>query len=91
MGITISPITPDFAAEIGDVDLAQPLAAADFAEIQQAFWKYAVLMVSEICPAITSVTRGPVPLYGMAVMSVLLNSLKYSFARCDALPLPDEA
>ena len=44
MSITISPTTPNFAAEIGDVDLSQPLAAADFAEIQQAFWNYAVLI-----------------------------------------------
>lgn len=44
MSITISPVTSDFVAEIGDVDLTQPLAAADFAEIQRAFWKYAVLV-----------------------------------------------
>jgi alpha-ketoglutarate-dependent 2,4-dichlorophenoxyacetate dioxygenase len=44
MSITISPVTPDFAVEIGDVDLSQPLADADFAEIQQAFWKYSVLI-----------------------------------------------
>ena len=44
MSITLSPITPDFAAEIGDVDLAKPLAPAVFAEIRQAFWKYAVLV-----------------------------------------------
>ena len=44
MGIAISPITATFAAEIGDVDLTQPLADADFAEIQHAFWKYSVLI-----------------------------------------------
>jgi alpha-ketoglutarate-dependent 2,4-dichlorophenoxyacetate dioxygenase len=44
MSITISPITPDFAAEIGDVDLTKPLAADDCAEIKQAFWKYSVLV-----------------------------------------------
>ncbi len=44
MSVTISPVTPEFAAEIGDVDLAQPLAASDFAAIQQAFWKYSVLI-----------------------------------------------
>ncbi|MGH8616319.1 MAG: TauD/TfdA dioxygenase family protein [Burkholderiales bacterium] len=43
MAITIYPVTPDFAAEIGDVDLSQPLADADFAEIRAAFFKYAVL------------------------------------------------
>ena len=44
MTITISPITPDFAAEIGDVDLTRPVADADFAAIASAFWKYAVLI-----------------------------------------------
>jgi alpha-ketoglutarate-dependent 2,4-dichlorophenoxyacetate dioxygenase len=44
MSITIYPVTPDFAAEIGDVDLSQPLPDATFAEIQSAFWKYAVLV-----------------------------------------------
>ena len=44
MTITLSPITPAFAAEVGDVDLAQPLAADDLAAIKQAFWKYAVLI-----------------------------------------------
>ncbi len=44
MGITVSPITPSFIAEVGDVDLSQPLAAADFAGIQQAFWQYSVLI-----------------------------------------------
>ena len=44
MSITVAAITPDFAAEIGDVDLSKPLAAADFVAIQQAFWKYAVLV-----------------------------------------------
>ena len=44
MGITVSPVNPNFAAEIGDVDLTKPLAAADWAAIQAAFWKYAVLV-----------------------------------------------
>ena len=44
MSITISPITPDFAAEIGDVDLTQPISAADFTAIANAFWKYSVLV-----------------------------------------------
>ncbi len=43
MAITIYPVTPGFAAEIGDVDLAKPLAE-DIAEIKAAFWKYAVLV-----------------------------------------------
>jgi len=44
MGITISPVTPDFAAEIGDVDLSRPLDEATLEEIRQAFWKYGVLV-----------------------------------------------
>ncbi len=44
MSITVCPVTPDFAAEVGDVDLSQPLAAADLDAIQTAFWKYAVLV-----------------------------------------------
>jgi hypothetical protein len=43
MSITISPVTPSFAAEVGDVDLSV-LAEADLAEIKEAFWKYAVLL-----------------------------------------------
>ena len=44
MSIAISPMTAAFAAEIGDVDLTQPLAESDFADIQNAFWKYSVLI-----------------------------------------------
>jgi alpha-ketoglutarate-dependent 2,4-dichlorophenoxyacetate dioxygenase len=44
MSIAIYPVTPDFAAEIGDVDLSQPLPDETFAEIQAAFWKYSVLV-----------------------------------------------
>ena len=44
MAISIYPVTPDFAAEIGDVDLAAPLSAQDLAAIEEAFWKYAVLV-----------------------------------------------
>jgi alpha-ketoglutarate-dependent 2,4-dichlorophenoxyacetate dioxygenase len=43
MTITISPVTPDFVAEVGDVDLAN-LAEAELAEVKEAFWKYAVLV-----------------------------------------------
>ena len=43
MAITICPVTPDFAAEIGDVDLSA-LSGADLAGIKAAFWKYAVLI-----------------------------------------------
>jgi alpha-ketoglutarate-dependent 2,4-dichlorophenoxyacetate dioxygenase len=44
MSITIYPVTTDFAAEIGDVDLSRPLSDADLSAIKQAFWKYAVLV-----------------------------------------------
>ncbi len=47
MSITVSSVTPDFAAEIYDVDLAAPLADADFAAIASAFWQYAVLIFPE--------------------------------------------
>ncbi len=44
MTITIQPITPDFAAEVGDVALGRPLAADDLAAIRGAFTRYAVLV-----------------------------------------------
>ncbi len=44
MTITTHPITPDFVAEVGDVDLAAPLARDDLEAIKQAFWRYAVLI-----------------------------------------------
>jgi alpha-ketoglutarate-dependent 2,4-dichlorophenoxyacetate dioxygenase len=43
MSITVSPITPNFVAEIGDVDLGS-LSPADLAAIKAAFWKYSVLI-----------------------------------------------
>lgn len=47
MSITIYPITPNFAAEIGDVDLSSPLSTADSEAIKEAFWKYSVLIFPE--------------------------------------------
>jgi len=44
MAITVCPVTPSFAAEIGDVDLSKPLDAADHAAVEEAFAKYAVLI-----------------------------------------------
>lgn len=44
MSITVSAITPDFAAEVYDVDLTRPLPDNDFGAIAEAFWKYAVLI-----------------------------------------------
>lgn len=44
MSPTICPITPYFVAEVGDVDLSQPLDVGDLGAIKRAFWKYAVLI-----------------------------------------------
>src|ERR1700674_3745485 len=44
MAITVCPVTANFAAEIGDVNLSRPLDSADVASIKQAFWDYAVLV-----------------------------------------------
>ena len=44
MSITVYPFTPDFVAEIGDVDLSRPLSDADFSDIRKAFLQYAVLV-----------------------------------------------
>ena len=44
MSITIYPFTPDFAAEIGDVDLSKALPDEVFDEIRAAFFRYAVLV-----------------------------------------------
>jgi alpha-ketoglutarate-dependent 2,4-dichlorophenoxyacetate dioxygenase len=44
MTVTVQPTTPDFAAEVGDVDLGKPLSAADLGAIRAAFTKYAVLV-----------------------------------------------
>ena len=44
MAITICPVTPSFAAEVGDVDLSAPLDTADLRAIKEAFTKYAVLI-----------------------------------------------
>jgi len=37
-------MTPNLGAEVGDVDLSQPLGSAEVEAIKQAFWKYAVLI-----------------------------------------------
>jgi len=41
---TVCPITPGFAAEIGDVDLSRPLDDTTLALVREAFWTYAVLV-----------------------------------------------
>jgi alpha-ketoglutarate-dependent 2,4-dichlorophenoxyacetate dioxygenase len=44
MAITICPVTPTFAAEIGDIDLSKPLDPSEVSEVKNAFTKYAVLI-----------------------------------------------
>ncbi len=44
MAINVCPVTSEFVAEVGDVDLSQPLDPSDLADIKKAFWKYAVLI-----------------------------------------------
>jgi alpha-ketoglutarate-dependent 2,4-dichlorophenoxyacetate dioxygenase len=44
MAITVYPVTPSFAAEIGDVDLARPIDSTDLQAIKDAFTQYAVLI-----------------------------------------------
>jgi alpha-ketoglutarate-dependent 2,4-dichlorophenoxyacetate dioxygenase len=44
MATTVCPVTPSFAAEIGDVDLSKEIAPADLAAIKDAFAAYAVLI-----------------------------------------------
>jgi alpha-ketoglutarate-dependent 2,4-dichlorophenoxyacetate dioxygenase len=44
MAIIVSPVTPGFVAEIGDVDLSKPLEPAGVDEIKEAFTTYAVLI-----------------------------------------------
>lgn len=44
MTIAIAPVTENFAAEIGDVDLSVPLSADDLAAIEAAFNRYSVLV-----------------------------------------------
>jgi alpha-ketoglutarate-dependent 2,4-dichlorophenoxyacetate dioxygenase len=44
MGVCLFPMTPGFAAEVGDVDLRCPLSAEDMAAIRGALATYAVLI-----------------------------------------------
>jgi alpha-ketoglutarate-dependent 2,4-dichlorophenoxyacetate dioxygenase len=44
VGISIFPVTPGFAAEIGDIDLRQPLAGDDSQTVRDAFATFAVLI-----------------------------------------------
>ena len=44
MALSIFPVTPRFAAEVGDIDLAQPLDAGTLQAVRDAFATYAVLV-----------------------------------------------
>ena len=44
MPIAIFPVTPRFAAEVGDIDLGQPLDAESLQAVRDAFATYAVLV-----------------------------------------------
>ena len=44
MGVTIWPVTERFVAEVGDIDLSQPLSDTDFRVVENAFERYAVLV-----------------------------------------------
>ena len=44
MSLTLLPITPTFAAEVGDLDLSIPIAPDDLAAVRSAFSTYAVLV-----------------------------------------------
>jgi alpha-ketoglutarate-dependent 2,4-dichlorophenoxyacetate dioxygenase len=44
MAITVCPVTPDFVAEIGDIDLSTTLDPANLLAVKEAFTTYAVLI-----------------------------------------------
>jgi alpha-ketoglutarate-dependent 2,4-dichlorophenoxyacetate dioxygenase len=44
MGICVTPLHPHLGAEVTGIDLATPLTADDFAEIERAFHRHAVLV-----------------------------------------------
>jgi alpha-ketoglutarate-dependent 2,4-dichlorophenoxyacetate dioxygenase len=44
MPISLFPVTPGFAAEVGDIDLSRPLEAETLQSVREAFAAYAVLV-----------------------------------------------
>jgi alpha-ketoglutarate-dependent 2,4-dichlorophenoxyacetate dioxygenase len=44
VAVTVQPITENFAAEVGDIDLGKPVSPGDIAAIKAAFTRYAVLV-----------------------------------------------
>lgn len=49
MAISVYPVTPSFAAEIGDIDLATQIEPADLRAIRDALVQYAVLIFPDQC------------------------------------------
>ena len=47
MPFTVYPVFPDFAAEIGDLDLSQPLSPEDLQAVKEAFATYGVLIFTQ--------------------------------------------
>ena len=71
MAITVHPITPDFAAEVGDVVLGKPLAAHDLAAIRAAFTKYAVLVFPDTVEQDTAIVGHSSNVLGKVLRSIL--------------------
>lgn len=44
MGATVWPVTDEFVAEVGDVDLSRPLSDGDWRTIEDAYHRYGVLI-----------------------------------------------
>jgi len=44
MTVSLFPVTPEFAAEVGDIDLSRPLDASTLHATREAFARYAVLV-----------------------------------------------
>jgi hypothetical protein len=64
MALTIAPVTPSFAAEVGDVDLSRPLSAAELTEVREAF---AVADAGAVeCFGVSPSSRWLADLYGLA-------------------------
>jgi len=59
MAITVYPVTPSFAAEIGDIDLATQIEPANLRAITDALARYAVLRVAT--PPDLRLTRASAP------------------------------
>ncbi len=44
MAVTVNPVTKEFVAEIGDIDLAKPVSSSDLVVIKESFTHYAILI-----------------------------------------------